>query len=71
MNWIEVRRMAKGLDINSYRMKKPDMIRAIQYAEHNIPCFGSERVVDCGEDNCLWRSDCLATAPFQTGRIVA
>jgi hypothetical protein len=41
-------------------MKKLDLIRAIQKAENNIDCYGTQRVTSCREETCLWRSDCLA-----------
>ena len=48
------------MGINTYRMKKTDVILAIQRAEHNIDCYGSERVTECMEESCLWRDDCVA-----------
>ena len=54
----DVRKRAKELNINTYGMKKPDMIRSIQRAEGNIPCFGTPRVPECNEPECLWRPDC-------------
>ncbi len=59
MNFNAIRKMAKGMDINTYRLKKPDIIRAIQKAENNIECFGTQRVDDCNEVTCLWRHDCI------------
>jgi len=41
------------------RLKKAEIIRKIQTAEGNIPCFGTERVHYCHEEMCLWRKDCL------------
>ncbi|SPD76026.1 conserved hypothetical protein [uncultured Desulfobacterium sp.] len=61
MHINEVKRKAKELDINTYRMKKQEMIQAIQQAENNIPCFGTERVDYCYEDRCLWRKDCVSS----------
>ena len=61
----DVRKIAKGMDINTYRMKKEGIIRAIQQAENNMACFATERVTYCNEDKCLWRDDCLST---NTGR---
>ncbi len=52
--------MAKGMDIYTHRMKKTDIIRAIQRAENNIECYGTNRVDSCHEQSYLWRSDCLA-----------
>lgn len=60
MNFNQLRKMAKARGINTYRMKKTDIIRAIQRAEQNIDCYGSERVTVCNEESCLWRGDCVA-----------
>jgi hypothetical protein len=61
MEFQEIRNMAKGMAIKQYnRMKKIDLIRAIQKAENNIACYGTQRVDSCQEETCLWRSDCLA-----------
>jgi hypothetical protein len=60
MNLNDVRKMAKGMGINTYGMKKIGVIRAIQRAENNIDCYGTERVATCCEDRCLWRNDCLS-----------
>lgn len=59
MTFQEIQRMAKGMGIKTYRMKKVDMIRSIQRAENNIECYGTKRVDSCQEQSCLWRSDCL------------
>ena len=60
MNFNEIRTMAKGMGINTYRMKKTEMIQNIQRAENNIDCYGTEMAQNCHEEACLWRSDCLA-----------
>ncbi len=57
----EIRKMAKKMGINSFGLKKIEIIRKIQEKEGNIPCFATERVKDCNELNCLWREDCLKT----------
>lgn len=46
--------------INTFQMKKNDMILAIQRAENNIECFGTIRVEYCQELSCLWREDCVS-----------
>lgn len=56
----EIRTKAKNMGINTTKMKKPDMIRAIQRAERNLDCYATLRVEHCGEDACLWRIDCIA-----------
>jgi len=58
MKISEVRDMAKGMGINAGRVTKTELIRFIQTAESNIPCFGTDRVRYCGEERCLWRDDC-------------
>jgi len=60
MNFNQIRKMAKEMGVNTYRMKKTDIIRAIQKAEHSIECYGTQRVTECMEDSCLWRGDCVA-----------
>jgi hypothetical protein len=58
MNWIEIKRYARNKGVNPGKMKKVDLIRAIQAAEGNPACFGSERRFNCPETNCLWETDC-------------
>ena len=60
MRFNEIRRKAKGMQINSHRMNKQDLIRAIQRAERNIDCYATPRVEVCNEEACLWRADCLS-----------
>lgn len=45
MTYNEVRKMASGMGINTYRMKKADLVRDIQQAESNIECYSTERVM--------------------------
>lgn len=60
MKFQYIQKMAKDLGVNGYRMKKADLIRAIQRAEKNVDCYGTERVEVCDEDTCMWRKDCLS-----------
>jgi len=60
MRYQEIQRMAKGMGINPFRMKKTDLIQFIQREENNIDCYSTERVAHCKEHGCLWRSDCLS-----------
>ena len=60
MKFNDIRKIAKSLEINTYRMKKPDMIRSIQRAENNMDCYGTSRVDYCNEQGCLWRADCVS-----------
>ena len=60
MNYNEIRRMAMDMDINTHRLKKHELIQAIQHAENNIECFGTQRVDTCDEGKCLWRKNCIS-----------
>jgi len=60
MTFNEIQKLAKSLGINTYRMKKAEVIRSIQKAENNIECYGTLRVGHCNEDACWWRADCLS-----------
>ena len=60
MNFNEIKKMAKQMGINTYGMKKVEVIRSIQRAENNIACYGTDRVETCNEGACLWRDDCLS-----------
>lgn len=55
----KVRAIAKANGVNSARMSKGEIIRAIQEAEGNFPCFGTARDGFCDREECAWREDCL------------
>lgn len=54
----DIREIAKKMGIKTGRMKKPELIRAIQTAEGNTPCYAT-RGHECDQINCLWRQDCI------------
>jgi len=58
MNMQEVREKAKLLDLKYGKMKKADLIHAIQAKEGNTPCF-QRGVNSCDQTDCCWRADCL------------
>jgi hypothetical protein len=60
MNFNEIKRIAKGMGINTFGMKKADVVRAIQPEENNIDCYATQRVDICNEKACLWRNDCIS-----------
>jgi len=60
MHINEVRSRAKAMGLQGLgRQTKAEIIRHIQRAELNTPCFGSEQGADCPYPDCCWRSDCL------------
>ncbi|MDJ0655895.1 MAG: hypothetical protein QNJ40_17145 [Xanthomonadales bacterium] len=58
----EIRKIAKGLGVKSGRLKKAELIRAIQRAEGNFDCFGTAHLGVCDQDSCVWRKDCFTEA---------
>ena len=40
------------------RLRKAELIRAIQQHEGNYPCFGTAEGF-CDRRDCLWREDCI------------
>lgn len=58
MTLQEIKSMAQTLGIKPGKLKKLDIVREIQKAEGNFPCFGT--AVDfCDQSDCVFRSDCL------------
>jgi hypothetical protein len=57
----KVRTIAKANRVNSTKMSKGEIIRAIQVAEGNFPCFGAARDGYCDREDCAWKEDCLTT----------
>lgn len=40
------------------KLRKADLVRAIQSHEGNYPCYGTADG-ECDRTDCLWREDCL------------
>lgn len=59
MHINEVRKIAKNFGIGSLKMKKNELIKAIQKAEGNFDCYGSAKNGFCDQTNCLWFDDCM------------
>ncbi len=58
MNMTEIRSIASERGISSGKLRKTELVRTIQTAECNEPCFATEHVKECGQMECLWRTDC-------------
>lgn len=58
MKLEEIKEIAKQHDIKTAKMKKAELVRAIQIAEQNDPCFETGQAAVCGQSECLWRADC-------------
>lgn len=58
MKLDEIKDIARQHNIRSGKAKKAELVRAIQQAEGNEPCFASGKAARCGQESCLWREDC-------------
>ena len=58
MKLEQIKEIAKQHDIKAGKLKKGELVRAIQTAENNDACFETGKVAECGQEDCLWRSDC-------------
>ena len=54
----EIKGIAKQHNLKPDKANKSELVRAIQQAEGNLPCFGSNSANACGQFNCFWRADC-------------
>jgi hypothetical protein len=59
MKLEEIKEIAKLHDIKIGKLKKADLVRAIQEAEGNTICFETGQASECGQTACLWRGDCI------------
>jgi hypothetical protein len=58
MKLEEIKELAKQHTIKVGKMKKAELVRAIQEAEKNNVCFETGMVNECGQETCAWREDC-------------
>jgi hypothetical protein len=54
----EIQGIAEKMGLKANKTKKAELVRMIQIAEENTPCFQTGSVRTCGQENCLWLSDC-------------
>ena len=57
----DVKGIARKQGIKTEKMKKDEIIRAIQRSEGNFDCFGTAVSSHCSQSDCLWKEDCLKT----------
>ena len=58
MKMNQVRGKARPFRINTFGKTKSDVIRKIQQAEGNFPCFGTAENF-CDQGFCCWRRLCF------------
>ncbi len=54
----DIKEIARQRGINPAKLKKVDLVRAIQVDEGNPACYMTGYKNECGQINCLWRDDC-------------
>ena len=54
----EIREIARKRGLKPGKMKKAELVRAMQDAEGNITCYDTGNAAACGQEQCLWRDDC-------------
>lgn len=59
MKLEEIKEIAKKHDIKAGKLKKAELVRTIQLAEGNTVCFETGQAAECGQTECLWRTDCI------------
>lgn len=58
MKLDEVKKVAEQHGIKPGKLRKAELIRAIQQTEDNQPCYDTGQSEQCGQHNCCWRDDC-------------
>lgn len=62
MKMQEIREIAKSQGLKTGKLTKVALVKAIQDYENNTTCFATDWVNSCGQEQCLWREDCIKTA---------
>ena len=55
----DIQVIAQTMNLEPGKLNKTDLIHLIQKEEGNNACYATPEVTSCGQEDCLWRSDCL------------
>lgn len=55
----ELQTLARARGIKVSRLRKAQLIHAIQNDEGNFPCFGTASQGSCDQTLCAWKTDCV------------
>jgi len=58
MKLDDIKEIARQQNIKAGKLKKAELVKAIQQAEGSDACFGTGQAAECGQTSCLWREDC-------------
>lgn len=62
MNVKEIQKLAKERGLKTGKLRKAQLVHAIQEDEGNFPCYASATEGECDQADCIWREDCLKEA---------
>jgi hypothetical protein len=62
MKISQVQSIAREKGIKPGKMKKTDLIHAIQQQEGAFACYATAYDGECDQPICVWREDCFAAA---------
>lgn len=54
----EIKEIARQHNVKVSKATKSELVRSIQQAEGNQPCFANNISDECGQHSCTWREDC-------------
>lgn len=58
----QIRAIARQRGLKTGKLRKNELIKAIQRDEGNEACYSSGRSGTCEQNACLWRQDCIEPA---------
>jgi len=58
MKLEDIKSIAQQHGIKAGKLKKSELVRAIQRAEGNEVCFEAGKTATCGQCGCSWREIC-------------
>lgn len=58
MKLDDVKKIAEQHGIKPGKLRKTELIRAIQQSEGNPTCYDTGQATSCGQLQCSWRDDC-------------
>lgn len=62
MKLEDIHKIARTHGIQPEKMFKIELVRTIQIAEGNYPCFATAKDGICDRSDCCWREDCFEAA---------
>lgn len=58
MKITDIKEIARQYNIKVGKTTKSGLVRSIQQAEGNQPCFSSNLSAECNQHSCIWLEDC-------------